>query len=88
MRVERPAGPRLFSVLHSPLTHDPAAPLQSNFPQIFGYALALYGLSMYHKFKASPSGEIPFGVLAREAATDKITGVMVGGLLLLLLVAQ
>jgi hypothetical protein len=61
--------------------------------QVGGYTLALYGLNMYHRFKAGHgrdpvTGEVPFGKLAREAATDKVMTVMASGLVMLLFVAQ
>ncbi len=70
------------------LTPPPSPPsLPSSHPQVVGYALALYGLSMYHKFKAGMH-DVPFIKLAKDAATDKVMMVMAAGLVLLLFVAQ
>jgi hypothetical protein len=74
-------------LLASP-TPPPSPPtLPSSHPQVVGYALALYGLSMYHKFKAGMH-DVPFIKLAKDAATDKVMMVMAAGLVLLLFVAQ
>jgi len=57
-----------------------------------GYTLALYGLNMYHGYRAWPkdgsAGAIKFRELAWVAATDLNMRVMAGGMLALSLTAK
>ncbi len=88
MRVAPAVGGLHLHTLTSPSRPDsPSFPTHSSHPQVVGYALALYGLSMYHKFKAGMH-DVPFIKLAKDAATDKVMMVMAAGLVLLLFVAQ
>ena len=52
-----------------------------------GYTLALYGLNMYHGYRAWPKdgsmGPLNFRDIAIHAATDRNMQVMAGGMLLL-----
>lgn len=69
----------------------PPPPLHPRTPtpltQIGGYTLALYGLNMYHGYRAWPKdgsmGAPVFREIAWHAATDRLMQVMGGGMLLL-----
>lgn len=60
------------------------------YTQVAGYTLALYGLNMYHHYRAAPKGGAPpaFGSLSLHAATDKAMMVMGAGMVALLFVAR
>ena len=58
---------------------------------MFGYTLALYGLNMYHAYRALPRGEgqtLSLAALAWHAATDNGMKVMGAGMVGLLFFAQ
>lgn len=55
--------------------------------QVAGYSLALYGLNMYHIFRAN-KGAVPFASLAHEAATDRNMIVMGAGMVALMFFAR
>lgn len=63
------------------------------YTQVFGYTLALYGLNMYHLYRAC-KGQGPGGVpiqldhLAKDAATDRTMSAMAAGMVVLLFVAK
>jgi hypothetical protein len=49
--------------------------------QVGGYALALYGLNAYHRFKAAPAdAQPPLPALLFSAATDRVFAVMMAGI--------
>ena len=64
-----------------------ASSSSSHHPQIAGYTLALYGLNMYHGYRAWPkdgsAGPINFRELSWVAATDMNMRVMVFGMVAL-----
>jgi hypothetical protein len=51
--------------------------------QVFGYTLALYGLNMYHAYRALRGQDMALSALALHAATDNGMKVMAAGMMAL-----